>query len=109
MLAAVGSLVFLFWRGPAQAAGFALGSAASYLSFRWFRHLVDAIGESSPRAPRRASMVLVTLRYFLFGALGYAIVNYFEAGFEGALAGFFVSVAAVILEILYELIYARTS
>lgn len=54
-------------------------------------------------------MVLVTLRYFLFGALGYAIVNYFEAGFEGALAGFFVSVAAVILEILYELIYARTS
>ena len=46
-----------------------------------------------------------SLRYFLFAGGIYAILHYFEASFSAALVGIFVAVAAVLLEILFELIY----
>ena len=49
------------------------------------------------------------LRYALFGLGAYAIVIYFQASLLAVLAGFFVGVAAAILNILYELLYGRTS
>ena len=45
------------------------------------------------------------MRYILFAMVGYVILNYFEANVLAALAGCFVAVAAVILEILLELTY----
>ena len=48
------------------------------------------------------------IRYFVFAGVAYGIIKVFEANFLAALAGFFVCVAAVIVEILYELIYAGT-
>jgi hypothetical protein len=51
--------------------------------------------------------VILPLRYVLFGAGGYVIVKYFRVDVMAALVGLFVAVAAVMVEIIFELIYAR--
>jgi hypothetical protein len=53
-------------------------------------------------------MVLLAGRYLVFAAVGYVIFRYSEVGFLAALAGCCIQIAAVILEVIYELIYAGT-
>jgi hypothetical protein len=48
------------------------------------------------------------LRYLLLAAGAYVIVNFTSLSLPAALAGLFVPVAAVILEIVFELIYASS-
>ena len=103
-LSAGGALAAFAWRGWTWGAGFALGSAASYLNFRWLKQIVDALGGG--RVKRRVA-VMAGLRYVLMGAGGYVILKYSSVSLPAALAGLFVSAAAVIVEILFELIYAR--
>jgi hypothetical protein len=93
--------------GAAGAIGFLLGAAFSGLNFWFWHRLVQRVGEvSAPgETPRKTSAIFFGLRYFLFIAAGYVILRFFEASLFAALAGCFVAVAAVILEILVELIY----
>ena len=51
--------------------------------------------------------IVFGMRYFLFGLVGYVIVKVFGISLLAVLAGLFVAAAAVVLEIIYELIYAR--
>jgi hypothetical protein len=91
------------------AAGFVLGAAASYLNFRWLTQLVNALGQAAQsKPPKKRVAVLLGLRYLLLGAAGYVILNFSALSLAAALFGLFVPVAAVILEILFELAYART-
>jgi ATP synthase I chain. len=91
------------------AAGFLIGAAFSALNFRFFLRIVGGVGEPTGKSrPRGASAVFLGARYLLFGLIGYAILKFLEVSIPAALAGSFVCVAAVILEILYELIYAGT-
>ena len=105
-IGAGGAIVVWAWRGWEWGVGFLLGSAASALNFRWIKQMVEALGVESPTRQRVA--VLAGLRYLILAAGGYAILNYSSISIAAALAGIFVSVAAVILEIVFELIYART-
>jgi hypothetical protein len=94
------------WRGGC---GFLLGGLISYLNFRWIKRTVYALGEAAGGKPPRASVaVFLGLRYLLMGAGAYAILKFSEISLTAALVGLFVSTGAVILEILIELIYART-
>ena len=95
--------------GPAPALGFTLGAAFSALNFWFWHRLVARVGtaESGDGASRKPSTVLLGARYLLFGLAAYAILQYFEASLLAFLAGCFVAVAAVILEILIELVSAR--
>jgi hypothetical protein len=52
--------------------------------------------------------VVFGLRYLILAAGAYAIVKYSELSLAAALAGLFVAVAAVLVEILFELVYAGT-
>jgi hypothetical protein len=95
--------------GRPEAIGYATGAAISILNFRSFEKIVAMTGVvSGGGPPKRKSAVFLGVRYFVFAGAAYAIIKVFEANFLAALAGFFVCAAAVILEILYELIYART-
>jgi hypothetical protein len=47
-------------------------------------------------------------RYVLFAAIGYVIVKILGISLMPILAGLFVAAAAIIVEILYEITYART-
>lgn len=108
-LAAVGTVAVGFYGGWRWSAGFLAGALVSYLSFRGFQRLVDSLGPATEAKPPRARVaILMGARYLLLAAGGYAIVRFSTLSLTAALLGLFVSAAAVILEILYELIYART-
>ncbi len=104
--AAAGAVLALVLSGLAGAAGFGAGAAAGYLNFRWLKQLVEALGNPAKR-PRARLAVWLGLRYVILGIGAYAILKYSAVSLGAALAGLFVPVAAVILEILFELIYAR--
>ena len=48
------------------------------------------------------------MRYVLFGAAGYVTIKVFGVSKTSILMGLFVLVAAILLEIVYELLYVRT-
>jgi hypothetical protein len=100
-----GILVAVIWRGWTWAAGFALGSAVSWLNFRLMKQVVDSLGQKRPTRKRVA--ILAGLRYALLGGGAYAILHYSRISMTATLIGLFVSVAAVIVEICFELVYAR--
>ncbi len=103
-LAAAGCLVCLVLRGWKWAVAFPLGAAASYLNFRWLKRVVDALGGALSARPSPKFAILIGLRYLLLGGGAYAIVNFTSLSLPAALIGLFVPVAAVIVEIVFELI-----
>jgi hypothetical protein len=105
-LAAAGCLVCLILRGWTAAVAFLLGAVASYLNFRWLKKLVDALGGAAHTRPSPRFAILIGLRYLLLAAGAYVIVNFTALSLPAALTGLFVPVAAVILEIMFELVYA---
>lgn len=108
-LSGAGALVTAIFGGWRWALGFILGAAAGYLNFRWLKKLVDSLGQAARSKPPRAHVaVLLGLRYLLLAAGGYVILNFSALSLAAALIGLFVPAAAVILEILFELIYAGT-
>jgi hypothetical protein len=106
-LAGAGCLVCLVWRGWKWAVAYLLGAAASYLNFRWLKRVVDALGGALTARPSPKFAILIGLRYALLGAGGYVIVNFTSLSLPAALTGLFVPVAAVIGEIIFELLIER--
>lgn len=104
-IGAGGLIAATAWRGWTWGAGFGLGAAASWLNFRWMKQVVDALGSKRPTRKRVA--VLAGLRYALLGGGAYVILHYSPVSVTATLAGLFVAVAAVIVEICFELVYAR--
>jgi hypothetical protein len=91
------------------AIGFLLGAAASWINFRWLKQMVNALGQAAAgKPPKTRVAVFLGLRYLLLAAAGYVILNYSKLSVAAGLIGLFVPAAAVILEILFELIYAGT-
>ena len=108
-LIAAGAAIYFAVGGWRGGCGFLLGGLASYLSFQSLKRTVYSLGETAGAKPPRASVaVFLGLRYLLLGAGAYVIVRFSEISLTAALAGLFAPAAAVILEILVELIYART-
>jgi hypothetical protein len=100
------SAVYGGWR---WAAGYLLGAIASYANFRWLKQMVSALSDAAAsKSPGTRAAVIFGLRFLLLGISAYAIFNFSTVSLAAAFVGLFVSVTAVILEILYELMYART-
>ncbi|HZO86640.1 MAG TPA: ATP synthase subunit I [Verrucomicrobiae bacterium] len=109
VLAVAGIAVAGVYWGVAGALGFAAGAVVSFLNFRWLAGLALALGPREGEARRPWSTVFLALRYLIFAGVGYVIFRYSEVGFLAALAGCCIQIAAVILEVIYELTYAGTS
>ncbi|HTQ55820.1 MAG TPA: ATP synthase subunit I [Bryobacteraceae bacterium] len=108
VLVAAGSLFCGFWRGWTWGLGFLLGAAASHLNFRWLQRIVEALGPA-PRVKLSGRFAVVMgLRYLALAAGAYVIVNFTSLSLPAALAGLFVPALAVILEIVFELVYAAS-
>ncbi len=108
-LTIAGLIAAAFHGGWKWAAGFLLGAAASWLNFRWLKQMVNALGQAATGKPPKARVaVFLGLRYLLLAAAGYVILNFTTLSLAAGLIGLFVPAAAVILEILFELIYAGT-
>jgi lipid-A-disaccharide synthase-like uncharacterized protein len=83
---------------------FLIGGFVSYISFWGWRQVVDAL---TPTPKKRSSLPYV-LRILAFLVLAYAIIKFLELNVAAAASGLLVSAAAVLLELVFELIYART-
>jgi len=105
-LGAAGTAAAFVAYGWRHGLGFLAGALASLANFRWLHQLAGSLGAGGQRLRRRVMWFLV-LRYALAGAAGYVIVKFFGLSLPAALAGLFVAVAAVLAEIIYELLYAR--
>jgi len=104
-LGAAGCLVFLILRGWRWAVAYLLGAAASYLNFRWLKRVADGLGGALTARLSPKFAILIGLRYLLLGAGAYVIVNFTSLGLPAALIGLFVPAAAIMQEIIFELIY----
>ena len=109
VLSAAGTIASGVYGGWRWMAGFLLGAGASWINFRWLKQLVNSIGvAATKKAPKARVAVFLGMRYLLLAAAGYVILNYSTLSLWAALIGLFVPAAAVILEVLFELIYAGT-
>jgi len=102
-MGACGAIVLMLWQGWSWSAGWLIGTAVSALNFRWLKQLSDSLGGEAAKS-RKA--VFLGFRYVFLGGGAYVILKYSAISLPAALSGLFVSVAAVILEILFELAYA---
>jgi hypothetical protein len=98
-----GSMVLLVAQGVRPAAGFLAGAALSVLNFRGLSMLVNAIGGTA--RPGAVAAVLIALRYVLIGLIIYVIVRFLGVTPAAVIWGLLAAFAAVILEILCELIF----
>lgn len=108
-LALAGCAACLILRDWKWAVAYLLGAAASYLNFHWLHRVVQALGAKVTARPSPKFAILIGLRYVVLGAGAYVIVNFTSLSLPAALIGLFVPVAAVILEIVFELVYERSS
>jgi hypothetical protein len=110
-VALAGTAAMFFARGRGVAAGFLAGAGISYLNFELLCGLshVMAPGMAASTSKGRAWGALIALRYAIVGVAVYVIVRILGITPVAVLAGLLAAFAAVILEILYELIFhART-
>src|ERR1700688_2661905 len=103
-LAVLGSAVLAIVKGIRIGLAFLIGATVSYGSFWGWRQLVDAL---TPE-PKKRSSFSFALRILLLIALAYAIIRFLGLNVAAAASGLLVSAAALLLEFIYELIYART-
>jgi hypothetical protein len=109
VLSGAGTIAAFIYGGWRWVAGFALGAFASWLNFRWLKQLVNSLGRAAAGKPPKIRVaVFLGLRYLLLAAGGYVILNFTTLSLAAGLIGLFVPAAAVILEILFELVYAGT-
>ena len=102
-LALTGSAVLAIIKGIRIGLAFLIGATVSYGSFWGWRQLVDAL---APEPKKRSSFPFV-LRILLLIALAYAIIRFLGLNVAAAASGLLVSAAAVLLELVFELVYTR--
>lgn len=115
-IAAVGAGVAWWLAGAGAAAAFLVGAAISSLNFLWLKQAVDALVEKATgaetRTARRRRRLLVWKfigRYALIGAAAYAILKHTAWNIEALLSGLFLFVAAILAEIVFEIVTGWTS
>ena len=101
-IALLGTAVALWAGGWKWGAGFLLGSLAAWFNYRWLKRLVEALGGG-----RRPGSVWLASRYILLGVGSYVILRFSPISAAAVVTGMFVLIAAIFVEILFELVYAR--
>ena len=115
IIAALGGIVALSLAGPRAAAAFLAGAAISSLNFFWLKQAVDALAEKAAAGAataKRKHRLLVWKflgRYALIGVAAYAILKYTVWNIKALLAGLFLFVAAILAEIVFEIVSGLTS
>jgi len=104
ILGFIGAAAVASVRGVRDGLAFLIGASLSYVSFWGWQQLANAI--TPGRKPRSAKFFI--LRMIAILALAYVIIRFLGLNIAVAVAGLLVSTVAVLLEIIYELIYART-
>ncbi len=102
VLGVAGAIGVAIGKGVSTGFAFFIGSAVSFASFQGWRRAVDAIVPN----PKKRSNAFFVIRLLALLALAWAIIRILGLNIAAAALGLLVSGAAVVLEIIYELIYA---
>lgn len=98
---------FTGWR---IAVGFLIGAALAYLNFLWLKESIVALTdrataqETSPQG--RAVIFKFIFRYLVIATVAYAIISSSTISILGLIAGFFLSVVALLFEAVAEVVYS---
>ncbi len=106
VLVALSTVLVVVRFGPRIGLGFFIGALLSFVNLRWWTTVANAMGGSVTSSPPASAMFL-TLRYLLFGAVIYVIVKFLKITPAAPLAGLLATVAAVMIEALYELVRSK--
>jgi hypothetical protein len=104
ILGLIGTAAAASLRGVRDGLAFLIGASLSYASFWGWQQIANAL--SPGRKPRSSRFFI--FRILALAGLAYVIIKFLGLNVAAAVAGLLVSAAAVLLEIAYELIYART-
>jgi len=97
-----GGIATAAWKGIRAGGAFAVGAAISYVSFLGWKRVTVALGPG----PKKHKPAFYALRMIAAVAVAWVIIKFLGLNLAAAALGLLVSGAAVVLEILYELIYA---
>lgn len=100
-IGAAGAIAAAVWKGPSDGIGFLLGALLSAGSLWRWKKVVDALGT----APKSRSTMRWVLRFAALAAIAYVIVRYLGVPPAAVFLGLLVSSVAVIIAIIYELVY----
>ncbi len=97
------------WRGGL---GLAIGAGLSWINFRWLKTGISTLaglasvrlGEQAPRVPRTVYVKFLA-RFVLLLLIVYVILSRSLLPAGAVLAGLFAVVAAVLVEMIYELVH----
>ncbi len=110
VLAAVLAGPFFYFLGWRSGGGFLLGAAIAYLNFLWLKQsilaLTDSVNEHSPPTRGRVVAFKFIFRYAVIAAVAYAIISSSALSITGLIAGFFLSVVALLFEAVTEVVHA---
>jgi hypothetical protein len=102
VLGFAGAVTIAALKGVPSGFAFLIGSAISFASFWGWRRVVDAFGPN----PKQRKAAFFVIRLFVLVAVAWVIIKFLGLNVAAAALGLLVSGAAVVLEIIYELIYA---
>jgi len=102
-LGLIGAISVAVLRGIPSGFAFLIGAAVSFASFWGWRHLVDAFGPN----PKKRNPAFFVFRMVALAAGAWVIIKFLGLNVAAAALGLLVSAAAFVLEIIFELIYAR--
>ena len=98
-----GSAVLAATKGVKFGFGFLIGSSISYVSFWRWQQVVNALSPGHKR-PAWVFVLRILLLVFVAGL----VIRFLKVDVAAAVSGLLVSAAAVIIEIIYELIHSRS-
>ncbi len=101
-LGLAGALTLSLSRGIRSGAAFLVGAAISFTSFWGWQRVGDGLGPN----PRKRGRLFFVLRLIALVALAWVIIKYLRLNVAAAAVGLLVSGAAIVLELIYEMIYA---
>jgi len=104
VIAVLGTAGGLLVGGWKTGGGFLLGALISGLNYHWLHKLVVSLGAGA--RPRYRSVIL-GFRYLILGGGAYVIVKLSSIRVTAVLAGLFVLTAALFVEVIFEIVYAR--
>ncbi len=101
-LGLAGAVALSIWQGIRSGGAFLVGAAISFSSFWGWQRVVDGLGPN----PRQRGRLFFVLRLIALVGLAWVIIKYLQLSVAAAAIGLLVSGGAVVLELIYEMIYA---
>ena len=100
-------LVFFILEGWRGALGCGMTAAASIYNLLRLKRMAGSLGGASGGPSKSWAAIALGLRYLALGGMCFVIIKFLGVSLPAIFAGLLVSVAAVLVEIIYELLFIR--